>query len=291
MRRSMLFMPGSKPGNLLNGDAYGADSIIIDLEDAVALAEKDSARILTKHALRTFHYQAELIIRINALTTPFWQADLEAIVPEKPDVIMPSKIYTADDIHTLDAYITKVEQAHGLEVGRINLLPLMETTASIENAYEIARSSPRVVGLYLGAADLSLDMKATRTKAGYEIAYARSRLVTAARAAGIDALDTPYTWDIHDDVGLAEETRMVKNMGFNGKACIYPGQVELVNQIFAPTQEEYERSLAIVKGAAEAEAQGKGVVAVNGELVDGPVILMAQNTVREYEMIHGGQRQ
>lgn len=291
MRRSMLFMPGSKPGNLLNGDAYGADSIIIDLEDAVALAEKDSARILTKHALRTFHYQAELIIRINALTTPFWQADLEAIVPEKPDVIMPSKIYTADDIHTLDAYITKVEQAHGLEVGRIKLLPLMETTASIENAYEIARSSPRVVGLYLGAADLSLDMKATRTKAGYEIAYARSRLVTAARAAGIDALDTPYTWDIHDDVGLAEETRMVKNMGFNGKACIYPGQVELVNQIFAPTQEEYERSLAIVKGAAEAEAQGKGVVAVNGELVDGPVILMAQNTVREYEMIHGGQRQ
>ena len=114
MRRSMLFMPGSKPGNLLNGDAYGADSIIIDLEDAVALAEKDSARILTKHALRTFHYQAELIIRINALTTPFWQADLEAIVPEKPDVIMPSKIYTADDIHTLDAYITTVEQAHGL---------------------------------------------------------------------------------------------------------------------------------------------------------------------------------
>ena len=110
MRRTMLFMPGSKPGNLLNGDVYGADSIIIDLEDAVALAEKDSARILTKHAMRTFHYDCELIIRINSLTTPFWQADLDAVIPEKPDVIMPTKIYTADDIRTIDAYITEIEK-------------------------------------------------------------------------------------------------------------------------------------------------------------------------------------
>ena len=108
-----------------------------------------------------------------------------------------------------------------------------------------------------------------------------------AEAAGIDALDTPFTWDIHDNDGLAAETRMVKNMGFNGKACIYPGQVETVNEIFSPTKERYEWALAIVKGAAEAEAQGKGVVAVNGELVDGPVIITAKNTVAEYERIHG----
>ena len=290
MRRSMLFMPGSKPGNLLNGDVYGADSIIIDLEDAVALAEKDSARILTKHAMRTFHYDCELIIRINSLTTPFWQADLDAVIPEKPDVIMPTKIYTADDIRTIDAYITKIEEAHGMPVGGVKLIPLLETAASIEHAYEIAIASSRMAGLYLGAMDLALDMKATRTHEGYDIAYARSRLVIAARTAGIDALDTPFTWDIHDNVGLAEETRMVKNMGFNGKACIYPGQVETVNEIFSPTRERYEWALAIVKGAAEAEAQGKGVVAVNGELVDGPVIIIAKNTVAEYEKINGVHR-
>ena len=188
MRRTMLFMPGSKPGNLLNGDVYGADSIIIDLEDAVALAEKDSARILTKHAMRTFHYDCELIVRINSLSTPFWQDDLDMIIPEKPDVIMPTKVYTAEDIRTIDAYITKIEEAHGMPVGGVKLIPLLETAASIENAYEIAKASPRMAGLYLGAADLSLDMKGTRTREGYDIAYARSRLVIAARTAGIDAL-------------------------------------------------------------------------------------------------------
>ena len=126
MRRTMLFMPGSKPGNLLNGDVYGADSIIIDLEDAVALAEKDSARILTKHAMRTFHYDCELIVRINSLTTPFWQDDLDMIIPEKPDVIMPTKVYTAEDIRTIDAYITKIEEAHGMPVGGVKLIPLLE---------------------------------------------------------------------------------------------------------------------------------------------------------------------
>lgn len=290
MRRTMLFMPGSKPGNLLNGDAYGADSIIIDLEDAVSLAEKDSARILTKHAMRTFRYDAELIVRINSLSTPFWQEDLDVIVPEKPDVIMPTKVYTAGDIQTIDAYITKIEARRGMEPGGVKLIPLLETASSIQFAYEIAVASPRIVGLYLGAMDLVLDMKATRTRESYEIAYARSRLVTAARAAGVDALDTPYTWDIHDNDGLAEETRQVKNMGFNGKACIYPGQVEVVNQIFSPTKERYEWALAIVRGAQEAEARGSGAVAVNGELVDGPVIIMAQNIVAEYEKINGVHR-
>ncbi len=289
MRRSMLFMPGAKPGNLLNADAYGADSIIIDLEDAVALAEKDSARILTKHALQTFHFNAEVIVRINPLSSPFWRADLDMIIPEHPDVIMPTKIYTADDIKVIDEYITDIEKNNGMEVGKVKLIPLLETAGSVEHAFEIAKASPRMAGLYFGAMDFALDMKATRTHESYEILYARSRLVVAARTAGIDALDTPYTWDIRDNEGLAEETRRVKNMGFNGKACIYPGQVEVVNDIFAPTKEQYERALAIVKGAEEAEADGRGVVAVNGELVDGPVIIIARNTVAEYEKINGGK--
>lgn len=288
MRRSMLFMPGSRPGNLLNGDAYGADSIIIDLEDAVAAAEKDSARILTKHAMRTFHYGAELIVRINSLSTPWWQADLDMIVPEGPNVIMPTKIYRADEICTLDRYITDIEQRCGMEPGAVKLLPLLETAASIENAYEIASAGPRVVGLYLGAVDLALDMRATRTEEGYELLYARSRLVTAARAAGIDALDTPYVTDIRDNAALAAETRRAKNMGFNGKACIYPGQVETVNEVFAPTQAEYQRAQAVIRGAKEAEALGKGVATVNGELIDAPSIAIARNIIAEYESIYGG---
>lgn len=291
MRRSMLFMPGAKPGNLLNADAYGADSIIIDLEDAVSMKEKDSARILTKHAMRTFHFQAEMIIRINPLTSSYWQEDLAAVIPEKPDVIMPTKIYTAEDIRVLDKAITELERANGIEPGKIGLIPLLETAASIEHAYEIACASPRLRGLYLGAADLALDMHATRTREGYEMVYARSRLVTAARAAGIDALDTPFTWDIHDNEGLAEETQRIKAMGFNGKACIYPGQVEVVNDIFSPTEAEYIQALAIVKGAEEARAQGKGVATVNGELVDAPILHAAENTVREYERINGVHRQ
>ena len=281
-------MPASKPGNLLNADVYGADAIVIDLEDATSFGEKDSARILLKHALRTFDYNAEVIIRINNITTPWWKDDLEMIVPEKPDTIMPTKTRTADDLRLIDETITRIEEEHGMEVGKIKLLPLLETAASIENAYEIATASPRLVGLYLGAGDLSFDMKATRTKECYEIAYARSKLVMVARACGIDAIDTPYI-QLHDNKGLQEETRIVKNMGFSGRACIYPGQVEYVNAIFAPTPEEYRHAKAVAAAFADAEAHGRGVVVVDGVLCDGPAIVIAHNTVEEYERIYGVQ--
>ncbi len=287
MRRTMLFLPGASPGNILNADAFGADSIIIDLEDAVAHSEKDTARILTRNALSALHFNAEVIVRINSLTTPFWQEDLDAVIPQKPDVIMPTKIYTAEDIRTISDYIGKIEKRCGIEEGTVKLIPLLETAGAIEHAFEIATASPRMAGLYLGAEDLALDMKAVRTAEGYEIEYSRSRLVIAARAAGIDALDTPYIRNIHDNEALTRETIKVKNMGFNGKACIYPGQVETINDIFAPTREEYENALELLAAVEKAKEQGKGVITFRGKLVDGPVIIMAQVTVEEYEKIYG----
>ena len=288
MRRSLLFMPGTKPGNIINADIYGADSIIIDLEDAVSVAEKDSARILTRYALEELKFNAELIVRINPISSPFWQDDLDMIVPAQPDVIMPTKLYTAEDVITIDNYITSIEEAKGLELGKIKLLPLLETATSIENASEIARSSKRVIGLYLGAADLTLDMKAIHTKESFELIYARSRIVIAARSAGIDAIDTPYTFDIRDNEALAKEARQNKEMGFNGKACIYPGQVETVNDIFSPSKKQYDDALVIVNAAAEAKKQGKAMCVVNDQLIDNPILFSAQRVVDEYEAIFGG---
>ncbi len=290
MRRSMLFLPGSNPGNILNADAFGADSIIIDLEDAVSFDEKDSARILTRNALSAFDFPGtEVIVRTNSLSTPWWKKDLDMIVPEKPGAIMPAKVGSAGDIRILSDYIAGIEEKCGFEAGCVKLIPLLESSAAIENAYQIATCDKRVVGLYLGAEDLALDMKATRTQEGYEISYSRMRLVVAARAAGIDALDTPYIRDIHDNEALYNETVMIKNMGFNGKACIYPGQVEVINAVFMPKREDYDNAVELLKAVDKAEKQGKGVVTFRGKLVDGPVITMARNVVSEFESIYRGK--
>jgi citrate lyase subunit beta/citryl-CoA lyase len=285
----MLFMPGINPGNILNADVFGADSIILDLEDAIAYPEKDSARILTRNALQAFDFSGtEVIVRINSLSTPFWDKDLDTIVPQGPDVIMPTKIHGPRDIQIISGYMEKLERAHGMDAGAIRIIPLLESAASIENAYAIATASPRMAALYLGAEDLALDLRATRTAEGTEILYARSRLVTAARAAGIDALDTPFIRDIHDLDALREDCLLAKNLGFNGKAAIYPGQVETVNAAFSPTKAQYLDALDLLAEVERAANAGKGVSTFRGKLVDGPVIVIAEQTVKEYESIHRG---
>lgn len=287
MRRCMLFMPGNNPGNIINAAVFGADSIILDLEDAVAHAEKESARILTRFALLELDFgAAEKIIRINGLDTPFWRDDLRAVIPAKPDVIMPPKIHCADDVRTIGDFISEIETGNGLKPGGIKLIPLIESARGVGAAPEIAGADPRVTALYLGAEDLALNLKAKRTPGGEEILYSRSRLVMAARAAGIDVLDTPFL-NIQDGEGLAEDARRARNLGFSGKAAIYPMQIETINAVFSPTRDEYERAREVLETVREAEAKGKGVSVHNGKLLDGPLIAMAENIVREYEMIGG----
>jgi citrate lyase subunit beta/citryl-CoA lyase len=282
-------MPGINPGNILNADVFGADSIILDLEDAISFAEKDSARILTRNALAAFDFpNTEVIVRINSLSTPFWQEDLDMIIPQGPDAIMPTKIGTANDIRTISAYIERIERENSMEVGKIRLIPLLESAASIENAYEIAKADQRMAALYLGAEDLVFDMKATRTAESSEILYSRSRLVIAARTAGIDALDTPFLRDIRDLDALREDAMTAKKLGFNGKAVIYPGHVDVVNEVFSISRAEYENAVELLKAVDESERQGKGVTVFRGKMIDGPLIIMARQTVEGYEAITKG---
>ncbi|MDR2301735.1 MAG: CoA ester lyase, partial [Deltaproteobacteria bacterium] len=214
MRRCVMFLPGVNPGNIQDADVFGADGLVFDLEDAVALTEKDAGRILTRNALEANDFpETETIVRINDLSSPFWRQDLEAIVPAGPDTLMLPKVNTAQDVKTLSANVADLEKASGLKVGGINFICLMETCEGIENANEIARSDPRVDTLYLGAGDLALNMKAIRTHEALEILYARSKVIYAARAAGIYAMDTPYIENIRDLEALRAECLMAKKMG------------------------------------------------------------------------------
>ena len=202
MRRTMLFLPGNNPNMIANGGILGSDSIILDLEDAVAPDQKDAARELVKNALVAVDFgKCEIIIRINGLDTPYWEEDLEELIPLKPDAIMPPKVSSGDYIRQLDEKITQVEQKNGMKPGTTKLIALLETAQGIENAYEIACASERMTAMFLGAEDLTADLRCARTKEGGEIAYARGRIVCAARAAGIEVYDTPFT-DVNDDEGI-----------------------------------------------------------------------------------------
>ena len=167
MRRTMLFLPGNNPNMIMNGGILGADSIIFDLEDAVAPDQKDAARELVKNALKSLDFgKCEIIVRINALDTPYWETDLEEMIPLKPAVIMPTKVSNGEYIKKLDEKMTEEEKKNGIEVGTIKIMPLLETAQGIMNAYEIAKASKRMIALYLGAEDLTADLRCPRTKEG-----------------------------------------------------------------------------------------------------------------------------
>lgn len=187
MRRSLLFLPGNTPNMLINGSCLGADAVIFDLEDAVSPAEKDAARILVRNTMTYMDFRGcERVVRINGIDTPYWKEDLDEILPCRPDLILLPKTGSAADIREADAYITETEKRLGLAAGAVGLVALIETALGVENAFAIASASPRVAALFLGAEDLTADLRCKRTKEGREIEYARTRLVTAARAAGVD---------------------------------------------------------------------------------------------------------
>ena len=222
MRRSLLFLPGNTPNMLINGSCLGADAVIFDLEDAVSPAEKDAARILVRNTMTYMDFRGcERVVRINGIDTPYWKEDLDEILPCRPDLILLPKTGSAADIQEADTYITETEKRLGLAAGAVGLVALIETALGVENAFAIASASPRVTALFLGAEDLTADLRCKRTKEGREIEYARTRLVTAARAAGVDVYDTPFT-DVNDDEGIETDAALAKALGFTGKASISP---------------------------------------------------------------------
>ena len=279
MRRSMLFLPGNTPRMLINGAFLGADAIIFDLEDAVAPAEKDAARILVRNTMRYMDLGGcEVIVRINSIDTAFWKADLDQILPEMPGLILLPKTGSAADVLEADAYITELEDKLGFARNTVRLMPLIETALGVENAYAIASASDRVAALFLGAEDLTADLRCQRTKAGREIEYARTRLVTAARAAGVDVYDTPFT-DVNDDEGIEVDAALAKALGFTGKASISPRHVEAINRVFSPTQKEIDYAYEVMEAIRVAKEQGKGAIALYGKMIDAPIVARAEQTI------------
>ena len=279
MLRSMLFLPGNNPNLLINGNCLGADAVIFDLEDAVAPSEKDAARILVRNTMRYMDFSGiGRIVRINSIDTPYWRKDLDQILPYRPDLILLPKTNSAADILAADDYMARLEEKLGLAQNSIGLMPLIETALGVENAFAIASASSRVRALFLGAEDLTADLRCKRTKEGREIEYARTRLVVAARAANIDVFDTPFT-DVNDDEGIVTDAALAKALGFTGKASISPRHVEVINRVFSPSLEEIDYAYEVIRAIREAEAQGKGAVALRGKMIDAPIVARAERTI------------
>ena len=285
MRRSMLFLPGNTPNMLINGNCLGADAVIFDLEDAVSPAEKDAARILVRNTIRYMDFRGcELIVRINSIDTPYWKQDLDAILPWRPSLILLPKTGTPEDALEADAYMTQLEESLGMEKNTVGLMPLIETAMGVENAFRIASSTSRVKALFLGAEDLTADLQCKRTKESREIEYARTRLVVAARAAGVAVYDTPFT-DVNDDEGIWTDARTAKALGFTGKASISPRHVEVINQVFSPTQQEVDYAYEVMDAIELAKQQGKGAIALHGKMIDAPIVARAQQTIAMAEAL------
>ncbi len=280
MRRSMLFLPGNNPNLLINSNCLGADAVIFDLEDAVSPDQKDAARILVRNTLRYMDLRGcERIVRINSIDTPYWKKDIDMVTPFSPELILLPKTGTPRDVLAASAYLAQAEERLGLENNTIGLMPLIETALGVENAFAIASADSRVQALFLGAEDLTADLQCKRTKGSQEIAYARSRLVNAARAAGVEVYDTPFT-DVNDDEGIEVDAACAKAMGFTGKSSISPRHVEVINRIFSPTMAEIEYAMRVMDAITRAKAQGKGAIALQGKMIDAPIVARAQRTLQ-----------
>lgn len=279
LRRTMLYVPGNNPGMIRDAHIYGSDAIMFDLEDSVSLNEKDAARFLVYNALKTVDYgRAETVVRINGLNTPFGREDLEAIVRVQPDVIRLPKTERAEDIQEVDRLLSQIEDTIGMEPGTIQLIAAVESALGVINAYPIATASPRLVGIAIGAEDFVTDLKTTRSLDGIELLTARSQILFAARAAGIDALDTVFS-DVNDEEGFTNEVKLIKQLGFDGKSIINPRQIEIIHNIFMPTQEEINQSVRIIEAIQEAERKGSGVISLDGKMIDKPIVERARRTL------------
>ncbi|OZV17489.1 citrate (pro-3S)-lyase subunit beta [Aggregatibacter actinomycetemcomitans] len=268
----MLFVPGSNAAMLSNSFIYKPDSIMFDLEDAVALKEKDTARLLVAHALQHPLYKdIETVVRVNPLDSEFGLADLNAVVRAGVDVVRMPKTETAQDVIDMDREITEIEKTYGREVGSTKMLAAIESPLGITQANQIATASKRLIGIALGAEDYVRNLKTERSPEGIELLFARCSILQAARAAGIQAFDTVYS-NANNEEGFLKEAALIKQLGFDGKSLINPRQIELLHNLFAPTQKDVDQAKRIIEAAEEAERQGSGVVSLNGKMIDAPII-------------------
>ena len=268
LRRSMIFMSAQKPGLIKDAYIYGVDSIMLDLEDAVAENQKDAARFSLYHTLKTIDYgDTEVIVRINGLDTPHWQEDIRVCVAGGADGIHIAKCESANDVHIVEKAVEEAEEEFGVEKGRTLLMAALESPKGIINAYEICAASDRMFGVAISGGDFRKSMQTTFQRDGIDMVYARGAMLVAARAAGVQCFDTVFT-NLDDAEGFEAEVRQNKAMGFDGKSLINPKQIRLVHEIFAPTEKEVVQAEKIVRAYREQSAAGVGVFTVDGKMID-----------------------
>jgi len=276
-RRSRLYIPGNQPKLMLNAGIHEPDGIILDLEDSIEQSEKISARYIVRNALRTIDFfGSEHMVRINQGDLGI--EDLHAIIPENVHVILIPKVETKNDITSIDKLINKISKQCNKTEPTL-LLPIIESAKGILNSFEIAKASKNIIGLAIGLEDYTADLGVKRTNTGKESLFARSQLVQAAKATGIQAIDTVFS-DVSDELGLRESVREAKGIGFEGKGCIHPRQIKPIHEEFTPTIKEIDEAKNIVKAFNHATSKGIGVISLGSKMIDPPVVERAQHTTK-----------
>jgi citrate lyase subunit beta/citryl-CoA lyase len=273
--RTALFVPGNRPDRIVKAFGTGADVVIIDLEDAVPLSEKESSRTNVREKVAE-SVDRMILVRTNALGSAFVDGDLdEAIVEGVNGIILP-KVERADDIIKINTLLIEVEKNRSLPEGSICVFPLIESAAGVQHIYDIVSTKTKPARIYtvmFGAADYTLDMGIEMTMGGNELFYARSRIAIACRAAGIaPPVDTPFMIDLKNTEALISDARRAKELGFQGKLVIHPNQVGPCNKIFSPLPEEIKKAEKVVKAFEEAEAAGMAAIQLEGKFIDYPVV-------------------
>lgn len=269
LRRSMMFLSAQRPGLIKDAYIYRPDSLIFDLEDAVAENQKDAARFSLYHALTTVDYRGvERLVRINGLDTPHWQEDIRVAVAAGADGIRIAKCESAQDVHTVVQHVEQAEAEFAREAGSTLIMGALESPLGILNAYEICKACPeRMIGVAISGGDYRKAMQTRYYPGGLEMLGGRANMLIAARAAGVQCFDTVFT-DLDDIEGFREETQMIKQMGFDGKSLISPKQIAIVHEIFSPTAKEIRDAEKIVRAWRENQAKGVGVFQVDGKMID-----------------------
>ena len=278
LRRSRLYLPGTEPKYFINAGLHGPDAIILDLEDAVHQGEKDAARILVRNALRAVDFGGcERMVRINQW--PTGRDDLAEIISESPDLVVIPQVESAGQVREVDGLIGELKGRHHLE-RPIWLMPILESALGIEHAFEIATASANVAALTIGLEDYTADLGVVKTVEARESLYARTRLVNAAKAAGIQANDSVFS-DLADREALRRWAENSRALGFEGMGCIHPLQISVVHQAFTPSAGELEKALEIVAAYQDAQQRGLGVVSLGSKMIDPPVVERARKLVEK----------
>jgi citrate lyase subunit beta/citryl-CoA lyase len=281
--RTALFVPGSREDRFQKALDTGADKVIIDLEDAVPINGKDDARAAVARYLKT-SAGPRIIIRVNGVTTPFFQADIGQVIGTAPVNLMVPKVESPQDLISVNESLLKMESEASLERGSVRIIALIETAMAVDGISEIVRTRTephRLHTIAFGAADYSADIGIEMTLEGTELIYPRSKLAVACRAGELEPpIDTPFMVDLKDLSALQRDARQARQFGFQGKLCIHPSQVDVINQVFSPKPEEVQRAMRIIEAFEEAEADGQGVLLVDGHFVDYPIVARARRILQ-----------